>query len=367
MQFFEDYNQDLNKELNISNNKLSISRAIISLLLYFFVISFVGSLSFVVLHKVPEFNEQINETDGLIETLFTKNAVGIVEKHELYTSIYDTSNLDVHDLNYEYVLISSNGVFTEKQKKDLNEEFIKNLFEEEDYYNNGYQVYRILPLNLDEEIFSLYGIENPQFEYQTKEVQRLNSLGSAIQNFSLYFILLIGLLIVVWEVLKKDFLNFTKSNKYLKAGLIGVLLIYAGNFVGSMIRILLEALFQERVIESLNQISIVNILQSRYSFIIIFTVVIMGPLVEEIVFRKTFFSFFKNKKAAIIVSSLAFGLIHVLGETSLQTILITLIPYLVPGLVFGYIYAKNDENIIVPIVSHVILNAVSVILILLIN
>lgn len=367
MEFFQDYNNDLKKDPNISNNKLSVSRAIISLLLYFFVISFVGSLSFVVLHEVPEFNETVNETDGLIETLFTKNAVGIVDKHEFYNSTYDAANLAVSDLNYQYLLIASSGVFTDKQKEEIDQEFIKNLFEEKEYYNNGYRVYRVLPLSLDAEILTIFDIESPQIEFKTREVQRLNSLGAAIQNFSLYFILIIGLLIVAWEVLKNDFLNFNKSKKYLQAGLIGVLLIYAGNIIGNIVTILLEALFQERVIESLNQMSIVNILQSRYAIIIVFTVVVMGPLVEEIIFRKTIFSFFKNKKAAIIVSSLAFGLIHVIGETSIQTMLITLIPYLIPGLIFGYIYAKNDENIMVPLISHVILNAVSVILILLIN
>lgn len=367
MEFFEDFKKDLNKDHNIPNYKLSTTRAIISLTIYFFVMIFVGSISFVVLDTVPEFKQTYSETDTLVETLFTKNAVGIVNKHDFYDSIYGAANIDIHDLNHKYLLIASNGVFSEKQMKEMNQEYIKTLFESDDYYNDGYRVFRVSPANLDEEILTLYGIENPVFEYKTREVEKLNNLGSAIQNFSLYLVLIIGLLIVTWEVLKNDLLRLDKSKKPLQAGLIGVLLVYGGNIVGQMITILLEALFKERVVESLNQLSITNILASKYSLIIIFTIVVMGPLVEEIIFRKTIFSFFKNKKAAIIVSSLAFGLIHVIGETSLSALLITLIPYLIPGLVFGYIYAKNDENIVVPLISHVVLNAISVILILFIN
>jgi len=73
----------------------------------------------------------------------------------------------------------------------------------------------------------------------------------------------------------------------------------------------------------------------------IISVVLLGPIVEELIFRKSLFSLFENKKLAIIISSLIFGLIHLIAEPSLASVIINLPAYLIPGLVFGYFYAKK--------------------------
>jgi membrane protease YdiL (CAAX protease family) len=135
------------------------------------------------------------------------------------------------------------------------------------------------------------------------------------------------------------------------------------SFLGNIISIVLSALFKERVLTSVNQLSIVETLHSGQAVMMIISVVLLGPIVEELIFRKSLFSLFKNKKLAIIISSLIFGLIHLIAEPSLASVIINLPAYLIPGLVFGYFYAKNDENILVPTIAHILSNLISVLLI----
>jgi len=84
-------------------------------------------------------------------------------------------------------------------------------------------------------------------------------------------------------------------------------------------------------------------------------IAIVGPVVEELVFREAFLGYMVrngvNKWIAIIASALAFGIIH-------------LNPAQVPfaaamGFILGIIYYKTG-NIVIPIILHVLNNSVAV-------
>ncbi|ADY24838.1 type II CAAX endopeptidase family protein [Bacillus paranthracis] len=82
--------------------------------------------------------------------------------------------------------------------------------------------------------------------------------------------------------------------------------------------------------------------------------VLIGPIIEEIIFRKIIFGTLIQKYSfwfSSIISSLCFAIVH--GE-------LTHIPiYIIMGLVTSYLYHKTGR-IIVPIMTHVLVNYVTV-------
>ena len=89
---------------------------------------------------------------------------------------------------------------------------------------------------------------------------------------------------------------------------------------------------------------------------------ILGPICEEVVFRKAFFNICKTKEMGILLSSLCFGLIHItssIGQYNPLSLIIMTIPYVTSGIAFGIIYIKNDCNIVVPTIVHMISNIIS--------
>lgn len=80
---------------------------------------------------------------------------------------------------------------------------------------------------------------------------------------------------------------------------------------------------------------------------------IASPVMEELLFRYVLIEINKNKpKYAIIVSSLAFGMMHMNLVQSTYAFLI--------GIAFGYIYVKTN-NLLNTIILHVTINSSSVI------
>lgn len=103
---------------------------------------------------------------------------------------------------------------------------------------------------------------------------------------------------------------------------------------------------------------------------------IIGPFIEEVVFRKSFKKAFKNKTAFIIFTSLLFASLHVLNgfnnDLSLTNIinhwqqLLYLIPYSSLAIFFADAYYKTD-NIFTSTFAHCLHNTFSVCIILLGN
>lgn len=97
----------------------------------------------------------------------------------------------------------------------------------------------------------------------------------------------------------------------------------------------------------------IKIIQHAPLFIIVTT--ILGPVLEEIVFRKVIFgTLFKkyNFWISAIISSLIFSIAHMEFEHILL--------YAAMGMTFAFLYAKT-KRIIVPIISHVLMNSMVII------
>lgn len=83
----------------------------------------------------------------------------------------------------------------------------------------------------------------------------------------------------------------------------------------------------------------------------------LGPMVEELVFRKTFKDAIKNKWLFIIISGLIFGGMHVVGSYSTITDLLFIIPYSCLGFAFAAAY-YNTDTIFTSITLHMIHNTI---------
>ena len=89
----------------------------------------------------------------------------------------------------------------------------------------------------------------------------------------------------------------------------------------------------------------------------LFTTCICAPLGEELAYRKTIGKIFDNKKIAIIMSGLIFGLAHVLGTYESIIDLLYIIPYGLFGSVFMYMYL-DSKTIWSTISIHFMHNAI---------
>ena len=85
---------------------------------------------------------------------------------------------------------------------------------------------------------------------------------------------------------------------------------------------------------------------------------LIGPIQEELVFRKSFRDVFKNNILYIFMSGFVFGLLHVIEFTN-PLELLYIIPYSALGCAFAYIYTKTN-NIWLPIIIHILHNSIQV-------
>ena len=87
----------------------------------------------------------------------------------------------------------------------------------------------------------------------------------------------------------------------------------------------------------------------------------LAPFNEEFVFRKSIKSVFTNRWFYAGVSGLLFGLAHVLGQTTVWTDWLYILPYGSLGFAFAISYDKTD-SIFTPILFHTIHNVVLIII-----
>lgn len=115
--------------------------------------------------------------------------------------------------------------------------------------------------------------------------------------------------------------------------------------------------------------------RSIISIMPVFSVISMaliGPFIEEVLFRKGFRNAFKSNKAFLIFTALLFGGAHLVSAFSLGSIwenwaqLLYIIPYGGIGYFFGKAYVETD-TIFTSVVCHILHNSLSVLLILLVG
>lgn len=196
--------------------------------------------------------------------------------------------------------------------------------------------------------------------FSRETIIKYSTTFSIILNILIY--ILLGALIIPLSLkyLKKDY-EITGKNTYTVARTIsvGILIMYIVSFVSS---VLSQALTSS---SSANQDGINEMTSSTWGFISLFLVIgILGPIVEELIFRRALFQVLKNNTISIIISSLSFGLLHMSNQSgTVLDFFAILIPYVTAGFVFSSLYVISNKNILVPIACHITNNAVSLLIV----
>lgn len=117
--------------------------------------------------------------------------------------------------------------------------------------------------------------------------------------------------------------------------------------------------------EATNQETIKALVSQSHSVglvMLVLSLVIFAPVLEELIFRGVLMNWFfrKNRWAAVILSALVFGGMHVAGDPNWQ---FTIIGYAGMGAVLALVYLRS-HNIAVDITLHMLNNAVATLMLL---
>ena len=167
-----------------------------------------------------------------------------------------------------------------------------------------------------------------------------------ILQLSPFIILFLALFIRYILIIIHDIKHFTKKD------LLWTIII---SILSIAINYGLTTLFEYLNIEMNNQNELVRLFNNHKIYTSIITIFI-APIVEEIVFRYSIDTVFRNNILFLVISSFIFALMHGFGIVS--------IIYIIMGLCYGYLYLKTNRNIISPILAHMLNNAFSILLML---
>ncbi len=175
-------------------------------------------------------------------------------------------------------------------------------------------------------------------------------------NIGYELIILIIIIFILKDTVYNNFKIYIRNvkeylSKYIQYWFIALGLMYVSNFI--IIFITKDIAQNEQSVRALFEANPI------LTFVL---ASLLAPLLEELVFRLSIYKIIgKYKYLFIAVSGLIFGSMHVIGNVSVWTDLLYLIPYSIPGCVFAYTLVKSD-NIFVPISLHFIHNTFALLL-----
>ena len=193
----------------------------------------------------------------------------------------------------------------------------------------------------------------------------LQFIGQKWLNYTVYFLLFVlGILAYREELQKQLSLILPKKKDFLKTislyMVLDFLLTIASNLLSGFIKQTLGLPLQGQ-----NDASIqVALLENPYLFLLVGCFI--GPVVEELFFRRFFLGTFLAKFSdfiGIVLTTLLFATLHM--HSLVLSEWVTAISYLAGGLFFSLLYLKKDKNIWYPIALHCCNNIIAFIITLL--
>lgn len=375
------FNQEYNdfSSLTVSNEDLEIlnkPRYIISIFTYlaFLILPSLFVILFV-LPYVLDNKSLIIQADSFENSIYTAsldtNSLLII-KPEAFDNTQDSYQdffIEVYNKdNYSVYVHISNPFILEKTFFDSNKKLTDDAFnkimsgEITEWYNRSFiSIY--VP---KDDVASFVPITLETLSITDGDII-ITDLFNQIINFVSYLVFAALLIYILMPSIKLNIPQLkalSKKEIATRSG-IGVLWILAFGIVFNTISFMLYRIFDIIPETSMNQMMINRALKSPGAIFIILTAVFVGPIVEELVFRKSFFGLIKNPKIALTVSSVCFGLIHMTTEIIQGDILMVVINgigYISGGLALGYIYMKENKNIFIPIIAHMAYNLLSIVL-----
>lgn len=183
-------------------------------------------------------------------------------------------------------------------------------------------------------------------------------LASILINTICYIILIVSGVLLLNKGIKVQFNQLCRRDAMDIFGICGIGLVcgYGGNAIGVMIT---QALGGADV--SANQEGLNQMLFSKYAWIFVIIVAIVGPIVEELVFRKSIHDILRSYKLPVwlilSISSILFGAIHVINAGDF----VQIFPYVFMGVALGAVEIYS-RNIYPSIFIHIFINSLSIVM-----
>lgn len=198
------------------------------------------------------------------------------------------------------------------------------------------------------QVLSMYLIAFPIFLFMTRDLTRKSDFDYVGARSRDYY----GRYSCLEEKSKKDGMSF---REFIGLFFVCTTVMLVGSAISSFITSVISSLLGHTVVNATSDL----ILETPIGLVIL-VVVIIGPIVEEMIFRKVFIDVLGvyGNRFAIALSSFAFGFFH--GNLS-QLIYATLL-----GFILGYIYVKT-HRIILPIIMHMLVNFFGTVPVLLVS
>lgn len=187
-------------------------------------------------------------------------------------------------------------------------------------------------------------------------------MPSAIANYLVYVVLALYGSFLFKDRLIKQWNEIRKTKrKFFFGVLTGWLFLFLMNVVFELVSEMLKQFFG-LIGQGLNQSNIQSTFQEQPILIAVFACVI-GPLVEELIFRQTLLRYLRKSLPtwlSIFIAGLAFALTHMHSLNLSEWV--GAVGYLGAGLAFSIIYVKEKENIYYPLLIHMLSNSLSLII-----
>ena len=187
-------------------------------------------------------------------------------------------------------------------------------------------------------------------------------MPSAIANYLVYVVLALYGSFLFKDRLIKQWNEIRKTKrKFFFGVLTGWLFLFLMNVVFELVSEMLKQ-FLALDGQGLNQSNIQSTFQEQPILIAVFACVI-GPLVEELIFRQTLLRYLRKSLPtwlSIFIAGLAFALTHMHSLDLSEWV--GAVGYLGAGLAFSIIYVKEKENIYYPLLIHMLSNSLSLII-----
>jgi uncharacterized protein len=352
------------------------SKFISAIMVYFLIMLVFSTILFLAAREIPALNETLSETELLLEAVSEDpNAVALIHPSDLneLNPIYGEYLTVVADYeDYSIIVNIDNDAYEDVFMilDELSGLMVFNPLSME-------QVFGATPTvtywNVDEDLIHIYAGQTQilplVFQADALLVEgpltRMTSFTESFVNFLTYLALLPAIFLLLKVEFKQDYMEFKLiKNEWFLIIIVGYLYLMLGNVISMYSSEFLGELLGIAPSEAVNQLTIVRSLLGPGAIFMFLSAVFMGPIIEELIFRKSIFGLFKNDKIALVFSSVLFGSIHLIGEASILNALVNGISYFVMGFIFGLIYMKNNKNIMAPIAVHILSNLISILAIL---
>ncbi len=364
---FEDLFESEHKPTQSDQGPVGKGRYSSAILVYLLIMFVFASVLFIALSGVPSLQKTYNEDEVLLENIsYDTQSLAIMDLtiYDAYKSTYDNYIAEIGIYEGYAILTNINNTYYEalfmpNGETTINPTVIANVFSQNPTtttWNGEIAIHLYAGTSQ-----TLPDFFTGTYTEVTGPVTQFSDFANSLINFIIYIVLLPLLILVLKRDLVFDYQIIMKQkNRWASIIIIGYLYLMIGNALANLGSSALGNLFGVSPDESINQLTIIRALDSNGVIFMIVSAVILGPLVEEMIFRKSIFGLIKNDVLALIVSSLVFGSIHLVGEASVMSALVNGLSYFVMGAVFGLIYIQNKRNIYASLSVHILTNLVSV-------